>query len=508
VNIIKGYLKKFKPQIICGPIFKFIETILELLTPVLMARVIDIGIKNSDKPYILKYGIIILVFNIVGFGVALVCQKCTSIASTGISRDMRKDMYEKINNFSHNEIDNFGTTSLINRITNDVAYVESLISVIMRTIARIPFLLIGALILSIIINAKLALVFCVVLPIIIVALIWFTKTTLPYFKELRVKLDTISRITRENLNGIRVIRAFNHQEEEKKRFCFANKDYVDTSLKVAKITSLLRPVIFLIVDFAIIAVLYLGGIQINIGSLSQGELIAFTNYLTTISVSLLSLSHIYMRIVNSTASMHRIEEVLTTESSVKYTETNDLQIYRYKSKPIIEFKNVGFSFDINEKDKHRMFLKDVSFKLMPNTSLGIIGPTGSGKTTLINLMLRFYDCNTGEILFYGKNIKDYSQSQLRKLMSVTQQRSNLFAGSLRENLLLRDKTASDRELIKALKTAQAWEFVENWPNRLDYKLMAGGKNVSGGQKQRLTIARSLVGKPDLLILDDSSCALA
>lgn len=502
-----GYFKRYKVQVILGPLFKLFEALLELLNPILMARIIDIGIKNGDKVYILRVSGIILICNLLGFICAVISQKCASVASCGIAQHMRSDMYDKINEFSHEEIDKFGTSSLLNRVTNDVSRMERLISKLIRVIARTPCLLVGSLILSIFINKRLSLIFCVVLPIIILVLVWFTKASLPYYRILREKLDTVSKITRENLNGIRVIRAFNHQEEEKKRFGKANKDLADDSIKVARIMSFLNPFIYLIVDFSIIAALYFGGIQVNIGGLTQGELIAFCNYFSTISAALIQISTIYVSVVNSSASWHRIKEVLTTQNTVIFTNTNNFDIKHYKSKPIMEFKNVGFSFDPSEQDEDRLFIKNLSFKIMPNDTIGIIGPTGAGKTTLVNLICRFYDCNLGSIELYGRNIKLYSKEQLRQMISITQQRSDLFSGSLRENMQLRKHNATDREIIKALKTAQAWEFVKDWPNGLNYQIMAGGKNVSGGQKQRLTIARSLIGKPDLLVLDDSASAL-
>lgn len=502
----QGYFKRYKVQTFLGPFFKLLEAILELLNPVLMARVIDVGIKNGDKPYILKYLAIILVCNILGFGCAVICQKCASYVSCNVATNIRNDMYEKINDFSHKEIDGFGTSSLVTRLTNDVYRVRSLISMLIRVVARTPCLLIGSLILSIFINAKLSLIFCVVLPIIIASLVVFTKKTMPYYKKLRDKLDTVAKITRENLNGARVIRAFNHQDEETKRFSFANKDFTNDSITVSKITSLLNPFIFLIVDFAIIAALYFGGIEVNAGNLTQGELIAFCEYFGTISLALIQISRIYVNIVNSSASWHRISAVLNKEVSIEY-KTEPVQVVHRKNKPVMEFKNVGFSYDIQEQDVDRLLIKNLSFKIMPNSTIGIIGPTGSGKSTIVNLMARFYDCNLGNVELFGKNIKDYPQSQLRQIVAITQQRSDLFSGSLKENMQLRDKNASNREIIKALKIAQAWEFVERWPNKLDYQIMAGGKNVSGGQKQRLTIARSLVGKPELLILDDSASAL-
>ena len=448
----------------------------------------------------------LIALNIVGFGFAVICQKCAAVASVGISSKIREDMYVNINNLSHAELDKFGTSSLLTRLTNDVSQIENMISILIRVMIRVPCLLIGSIILSISINLKLSLVFLVVIPILAIILIMFTKKTMPFFKLVRQKLDIVSRITRENLSGIRVVRAFNHQNHEKNRFFDANDKLVKTQIGVSQISALLNPLIFLIVDFAIIAALWFGGLEINVGGLTQGELIAFCNYLITLSSALLATSRIYVNLVRTTASAHRINEVLDAKPSVTFTDTR-VNFIDDENQPVIEFKNVGFSYDPNETDPERMFIKNLTFSLMPNQTLGIIGSTGSGKTTLANLMTRFYDCNTGEVLLYGKNIKNYPIKQLRNIVSITQQRSVLFSGSLRENMQIRKNNASDEEIISALKTSQAWDFIQDFPNQLDYKIMAGGKNVSGGQMQRLTIARSLIGQPKLLILDDSASAL-
>ncbi|MBO5910190.1 MAG: ABC transporter ATP-binding protein [Clostridia bacterium] len=355
-------------------------------------------------------------------------------------------------------------------------------------------------------NIKLSLTFLVVIPLLVIVLIFFTKKTMPFFKLVRQKLDVVSRITRENLSGVRVVRAFNHQAEEKERFFDANEKLVKTNIAVSQISALLNPFIFLIVDFAIIAILWFGGVEINVGRLTQGELIAFCNYMITLSVALIQASRIYVNLVRTTASAHRINEVLHAHPSILFKEKR-VSINLLESQPILEFKNVGFSYNHLEADPDRMFIKNLTFRLMQNQTLGIIGSTGSGKTTLANLIARFYNCNCGEILLYGKNIQDYPVEQLRDIVSITQQRSTLFSGSLRKNMQIRKNNANDKEIISALKTAQAWDFVKDFPNGLDYNIMAGGKNVSGGQMQRLTIARSLIGQPKLLILDDSASAL-
>jgi ATP-binding cassette subfamily B protein len=504
-NLAK-YLKYYKLQVILGPICKLIETLLELTCPILVAKIIDIGVSSGDVGYIIKYGIIVIAFHVLSFCFALVCQKCASISSVGIATKIREDMYNNINNLSHAEIDKFGTSSLLTRLTNDVSQIELMVSILIRVMIRCPCLLIGSIVLSMSINLKLSIVFLVVIPILTIVLIIFTKKTMPFFKLVRQKLDIVSRITRENLSGVRVVRAFNHQDEEESRFFDANDKLVRTNIGVSQISALLNPLIFLIVDFSIVAILWFGGIEINAGGLTQGELIAFCNYMITLSNALFATSRIYVNLVRTTASAHRINEVLYARSSVQFVDKR-ISISIDDNQPILEFKNVGFSYNIDEKDPERMFIKNLTFNLMPNQTLGIIGSTGSGKTTIANLMTRFYDCNTGEVLLYGKNIKDYPLKQLRNIVSITQQRSTLFSGSLRENMQIRKNNATDEEIISALQTSQAWDFVKDFPNGLDYKIMAGGKNVSGGQMQRLTIARSLIGNPKLLILDDSASAL-
>lgn len=504
-NLAK-YFKYYKVQAILGPLFRLIETILELLCPILVAKIIDYGIASGDTSYIIKYGIIVIAVNIICFCFAVACQKCASVASVGIASKIREDMYNNVNKLSHAELDSFGTSSLLTRFTNDVSQIEIMVSILIRVMIRCPCLLIGSIALSMGINLKLSLIFLVVIPVLTIILVIFTKKTMPFFKLVRQRLDVVSRITRENLAGVRVVRAFNHQDYETKRFFDANDKLVKTNIAVSQISALLNPLIFLIVDFAIIAILWFGGIEINTGGLTQGQLIAFCNYMTTLSGALIATSRIYVNFVRTTASAHRINEVLFARSSVAF-EDKHISVNTEENQPILEFKNVGFSYNRAESDPERMFISNLTFSLMPNQTLGIIGSTGSGKTTIANLMTRFYDCNTGEILLYGKNIKQYPVKQLRNIVSITQQRSTLFSGTLRENMQIRKNNATDEEIISALKTSQSWDFVQHFPNGLDYKIMAGGKNVSGGQMQRLTIARSLIGSPKLLILDDSASAL-
>lgn len=497
------HLKKYKWYMIIGPFFKLLETILELFNPLLVAQIIDHGVESGDINFIIRYGIIILVANIIGFAFSMICQKCASLTSAGVSNDLRATLFEKISSFSHSELDKFGTASLVNRLTNDIMQVETAVSIFIRLMIRVPFLLIGAFVLSLVINIKTSLIFLVLIPLMLVILVIYMRKTTPFFTKMRNKLDRISKITKENLSGTRVIRAFNKQEDEEKRFSDASEDYTATSIRVSKMTALLNPLIYLIVNIATIALLYIGSIQINIGQMSQGDVIALIDYIAIITISLLILSQMIVLFVRTGASVTRLDEVIKTEPSIQSTNTKRIKRTSYDA--ILEFKNVSFNY--SNSDQNISFIKNLSFSLYPKQTLGIIGGTGSGKTTIANLITRFYDATQGEVLYKGRNVKEYPISQLREEISIVQQRSTLFSGTLRENMKIRNKNASDEEIIEALKISQAWSFVSEWANGLDHQIMAGGKNVSGGQMQRLTIARAIIGKPELLILDDSSSAL-
>lgn len=504
MKMLMGYVKKHKWFAILGPFFKLLETLLELANPIIVAQIIDKGVTLANIPMILRFGIFLLISNVLGFAFSAVGQKCSSLASTKISASMRSDIFKQISTFSHTELDKFGTASLVNRITNDVNQVEGAVGIFLRTIMRVPFLLVGAFALSLMINVKMSLIFLVLIPVLVIGLVIYTKKTTPYFQQIRTKLDRISKVTKENLSGTRVIRAFNKQQDEQERFEGVSEDYTKTSIKVAKISALLDPIIFMIVDIATIALLAVGGWQINIGGMTRGDVIALIDYVAIISISLLLLSQIIAMLVRTGASLKRVEAVLSTEPTIKDPE-NARTYKKLEYDALMEFKNVSFNYAFDVKEKS--FIKDLSFKIYPGQTLGIIGGTGSGKTTIASLMSRFYDVTQGEILYKGKNIKEFSLEQLRHEISIVQQRSTLFSGSLRDNMKLRNDNATDEEIIKALKVSQAWPFVSEWSNKLDYQIMAGGKNVSGGQMQRLTIARALIDNPELLILDDSSSAL-
>ena len=499
-----GYLKKYKWYVLFGPLLKIVEAFLELISPLLVAKIIDYGVSAGDTHYIIKYGLIILVVNFIAFAFSVLGQKCASKTCAGVSHQMRKDVFKKVSQFSHAELDKFGTASLVNRLTNDINQVENSVGVFMRTLLRVPFLLIGSFVLSLMINIKMSLVFLILIPVVGVVLAVYMVKTAPYYTKIRNKLDRVSTVTKENLSGTRVIRAFNKQQDEQKRFETVSEDFTITNIKVAKISTLLEPFIFLVVDIAIMALLAIGGWQINIGGMSQGDIIALIDYVAVITISMLMLSQIIAMFVRTHASIKRINEVLNTVPSVRDSE-NARPMKDLKYDALMEFNNVCFNYSLTNKEKS--FIKDLTFKIYPKQTIGIIGGTGSGKTTVANLMTRFYDVTNGKILYKGKNIKDFTLKQLRHEISIVQQRSILFSGSLRENMQLRNNNATDEEIIEALKISQAWPFVSEWANGLDHQIMAGGKNVSGGQMQRLTIARALIDNPEMIILDDSSSAL-
>lgn len=499
-----GYFKDYKWYMIFGPFFKLLESISDLLNPILMAKIIDIGVTAKDYNYIFKIGLFILIINAMAFGFSVVGQKFASITSAKVSLRLREDLFDSVSNFSHNELDKFGTASLINRITNDVNQVENAVGIFMRTVLRIPFLLIGAFILSLTINLKMSLVFLVLIPVVSVILIVYTKKTSPYYSSIKRKLDNISKVTKENLDGVRVIRAFNKQSDDEIRFEEVNKDYTKTNIRVTKISALLEPGIFLIVDAAIAALIGIGGWQVNIGASTQGDVIALIDYVSMITISLLLLSQIIVVFVRTGASLKRINEVFNSQPSVR----NKVGVRRKNNQQfdaLMEFDDVSFNYTQDLRDIS--FIKDLSFKIYPHQTIGIIGGTGSGKSTIASLMTRFYDCTRGQILYKGINIKDYPIEQIRDEISIVQQRSTLFKGTLRDNMKLKNTKATDAEIIEALKISQSWQFVSEWNNGLDHQIMAGGKNVSGGQMQRLTIARAIVNKAEMLILDDSSSAL-
>lgn len=486
-----------------APLLKFFETITDILIPLLVANMIDIGVKNHDVRYIAIWGAVVVALNIVGIISAILCARLSAKACSGVSYQMRKGLYEHINTLSHAELDKFGTASLNNRMTHDVARIETALGMFLRTVMRTPFLIIGSTVMAMIIDIKLSLLFLVVAPLILLVVFLILKKTEPLYDKTQKDLDKVSEITRENLQGARVIRAFNKQDYEEERFATASKKLRKSAVKVVSISSLMTPITGTIINFAIIAVMWFGGLQVNIGNLSQGQIIAFVNYLLQISAALVSLANLIIAFIKAFNCANRINEVFETTPSVVETNKNEIVIEFNKDVPKIEFKNVSFSYSNSSKTA----VKNLSFKAYAGDTIGIIGGTGSGKSSVINLIPRFYDATSGKILIDGIDVKDYSFAQLRGKIGIVPQKAVLFKGTLKENLLWRKKDASIEEIQKALKVSQSEEFVKELPDKLNFKVQAGGKNLSGGQRQRLTIARAIVGDPEILILDDSASAL-
>lgn len=497
------FFKGYKKEMICAPLFKFFETITDIVIPLIVANMIDIGVKTHDIKYIAIWGAVVIVLNIIGIVSAIVCSKLSAKACSGVSYEIRKGLYAHINTLSHAELDKFGTATLNNRMTHDVTRIETALGTFLRAVMRAPFLIIGSTIMAMIIDVKLSLLFLVVAPIIFFVVFFILKKSEPLYNETQKDLDKVSEITRENLQGIRVVRAFNKQDYEEQRFTEASKKLRKSSIKVVSISSLLNPITVTIINFAIIAVMWFGGLQVDAGHLTQGQIIAFVNYLMQISMALISLANVIISFVKAINCANRINEVFDTSPSVIETNKEFIQLDIDANVPKIEFRNVSFTYSSSAK----MAVKNLSFKAKAGDIIGIIGGTGSGKSSVVNLIPRFFDVTEGQILVDGINVKNYSFKQLRGKIGIVPQKAVLFKGTIMDNLKWRKPEATVQEIQKALRVSQSEDFVRELPDKYEFKIQAGGKNLSGGQRQRLTIARALVGEPEILIMDDSSSAL-
>lgn len=497
-----AYLKNYTGYVIFGPICKALEALSEVFAPFFMALIIDKGIPENNKNYIIKIAMIILAINILGMIFAILGQKCASIASEGMGKDIRNAVFKHVNTFSHSELDKYNTTTILNRTINDVYHIQEGTSQILRNVMRIPFLLIGSLVMAISVDLKLSLIFLVVSPILLTIVIVIMKKLQPLLSEAKQKLDKTTQITRENLSGVRVVRAFNKQNYEIDKFTTANTGMLQNDLKLGYLGAIMHPLIYLVINFAIVAVIYFGGIQINVGGVSQGNLLAFINYFTQISSALIAFARIITILTRMKISKSRVNDLLSTKNSI-ISPANPVKIDpNSPENGSVEFKDVSFSYsDLSD------VIINLNIKVNPGDTIGIIGGTGSGKSSIVNLIPRFYDTTKGQVLVNGQNVKKYNIEELRSLIGIVPQNPILFSGTIRENLCWRKQDATDEELIKALKIAQAYDFVKEYPDFLDHPVNRGGVNFSGGQKQRLTIARALVGNPSIVILDDSTSAL-
>lgn len=495
------YLKNYKKESIIGPLFKLIEACFELIVPLVMAKIIDVGIYNSDKPYIYKMGALLVLFGILGLVCALTAQYFAAKASFGFGTALRRDLYHHINTLSHTEIDKIGSSSLITRITSDINQTQTGINILLRLFLRSPFIVIGSIIMAFTISVKLTLIFLVAAPVLAAIIYFIMNKTVPMFKKIQKRQDKITLMTGENLIGVRVIRAFSRQKDEEQDFHENAEELKNIQLHAGRISALMNPATYVVVYAAIIAIIWIGGKSVYAGDITQGEIVALLSYMNQILLALLAVALLVTSMTKAQASSLRINEIFEIKPSI--SDDENTEIPSKNTDIAVEFKDVSFSFSNSDEPA----LSNISFTVKKGETIGIIGGTGSGKSAVINLIPRFYQYQKGQILVDGTEITEYPLNQLRKKIGIVPQKAVLFKGTVRENMQWRDKSASDEEICRALKIAQAYDFVMDKPDKLDHMILQGGKNLSGGQRQRLTIARALIGSPEILILDDSASAL-
>ena len=510
IELLRRFGGKFRRYMVIGPACKLIEVIFDLLTPLVIAQMIDKGIGVHDVSAVVHYGMVLAAMAVIGISFTLVCQKMAALTSQGMGTDIRGALYEHINKLSYAELDRFGTPSLITRITNDVNQVQLAVALGVRMLIRWPFLAVGSMCAALAIDLKLGVIFLICTPA-IGLVFWFVMARcIPYYKQLQAKLDRIALICREGLSGARVVRAFVREDHERERFAQAADDQAHTAIAVGKLSSILNPVTFLVMNLGVCAILWVGGVQVNVGELTQGQVMAFVNYMTQTLTSIVYVANLVVVFTKASASASRINEVLNCEPSI--TDENNEPVALPEPSdlaggsapvPALSFDHASFSFGAGAANA----VNDVTLELPLGKTLGIIGGTGSGKSTLVSLIPRLYDASTGSVSVMGAGVRTWPLDQLRHVVTTVPQRASLVSGTIRSNLTWRDESATDEELWTALDMAQASEFVRNKPQGLDAPVEAGGKNFSGGQRQRLTIARALVGSPQVLIMDDSASAL-
>lgn len=492
------YLKEYKWHCIFGPLLKWIEAALELMVPLVMKQIIDVGVANGDIPYVLKYGGVMLAMGALGLGCAVFCQRVASIASQGFGTNVRNALFSHINTLSYREIDKVGSASLVTRVVNDVNQMQSAVAIILRLVVRAPFIAAGAIVLCMITDWQIGLLVTLVSVLVGLVLFIIMKKSVPYYATNQRKLDRMSQITNENLEGARVVRAFSKRDKERARFDGAAEAMLQNSMRIGRISAYLNPLTFALVNLGIAAILFVSGVKVNIGRLTGGEIIAVISYMAQILNAMIVISNMVSLFTKAHASMNRVSEVFDLRSCIRDGGNAQPDF----TAPAIQFENVSFSYAGTDK----YALTDVSFSLEKGKTLGIIGGTGSGKTTLVNLFPRLYDCSLGSVKVFGHDVKDYSQESLRFIFGVVPQNGNLFSGTVRSNLFWGNDKASDEDFAEALKIACAYDFVME-KGGLDQPVAESGRNFSGGQKQRLTIARAVAGKPPVLVLDDSCSAL-
>lgn len=508
IELLRRFGGKFRRYMVIGPACKLIEVIFDLLTPLVIAQMIDKGIGAHDVNAVVRYGAVLAAMAVIGISFTLVCQKMAALTSQGMGTDIRGALYEHINKLSYAELDRFGTPSLITRITNDVNQVQLAVALGVRMLIRWPFLAVGSMCAALAIDLKLGIIFLICTPAIGLVFWVVMARCIPYYKQLQAKLDRIALICREGLSGARVVRAFVREDHERERFAQAADDQAHTAIAVGKLSSILNPVTFLVMNLGVCAILWVGGVQVNVGELTQGQVMAFVNYMTQTLTSIVYVANLVVVFTKASASASRINEVLNCVPSIADEGNEPVALPEPAAAdaapiPALSLSHASFSFGAGAANA----VNDVTLELPLGKKLGIIGGTGSGKSTLVSLIPRLYDAGTGSVSVMGADVRTWPLDQLRHVVAAVPQRASLVSGTIRSNLTWRDEAATDEELWAALDIAQASEFVRNKPQGLDAPVEAGGKNFSGGQRQRLTIARALVGSPQILIMDDSASAL-
>ena len=495
------YLKNYKLNLTLGPLAKLTEAIFELIVPLVMSDIIDNGIDgDGGLEYVLSHGAIMVALGVLGLACALTCQYLAAKCSQGFGTELRNDLFRHINTLSFKELDKFGTPSIVNRLSSDVNQLQYMVAMLIRLVIRAPFLVIGAAVMAMMINLKLSLIFIAAAPLIAVVLYFIMSRSIPLYKNVQQKLDKVAQITRENLSGVRVVRAFSEQEYEKDRFDKSADELTRGAIVVGRISALLNPATFVIINAAIIAILWFGGGLVNTGEMTQGEVFAFVNYMTQISLALVVVAQLVVTVTKAIASGTRVVELLDATPSI--TDDGNTEVDTSVDSPAVKFDHVSFGYN-----EGKYTLTDLTLTVPRGASVGVIGGTGSGKSTLVNLLARFYDVSEGSVELFGTDVKKYPLKQLRRTVAYVPQNTMLFSGTIRSNLLMGGRDADDETLWKCLETAQAASFVREKEKGLDAVVMQGGKNFSGGQRQRLAVARALAAHSDILVLDDSSSAL-
>lgn len=493
------YLKKYKKESILAPFFKLLEAFFDLLTPIVVANIINQGITNHDSTYIFYQFLILIVLAIIGMLCSFTAQYFAAKAAVGFTTSLRQALYDHIQVLSYKELDTLGTDTLITRMTSDCNQIQNGLNLALRLLLRSPFIVFGAMIAAFMINAKLSLIFLITIILLSFVVFGIMLISIPLFKKVQKKLDRVLSLTRENLTGVRVIRAFRKEEAEVKEFNQQNQAYTKMNEFVGRISALMNPLTYVIINIATVILIQQGAIQVNLGTIAQGDVVALYNYMAQIVVELIKMASLIITIDKSIACAERVQSILDVEPSQQFPSKTKQTV----SQQAISFSNVAFRYNENSENA----IEDISFSIQKGQTLGIIGATGAGKSTLVNLISRFYDAQVGKIQLFGVDIQDYTKQALNQIMGVVPQKAVLFQGTIKENMLLGKQDATENDIWQALSIAQAKEVVENKEEQLNAIVEQNGKNLSGGQKQRLTIARALVKKPQILILDDSASAL-